>query len=166
MSKEMELKIEDLYEDYWEKMLCQVCMKYTNNRDQAEDWCQNGFIKIYNKLHKYENTGSLEGWVRRIIRNTIIDDLRKKKFEFTDNRYEDVLVSVDEEIDRASMMLEIMRVKENLSPSYKRVFELHVFQELKHREIAELLKISEGTSKSNYSKAKKAIRKMLLTNKN
>lgn len=166
MSKEKELKIEDLYEDYWEKMLCQVCLKYTNNIEQAEDWCQNGFIKIYNKLHKYENTGSLEGWVRRIIRNTIIDELRKKKIEFTDKRYQDIGVEVDEEIDINPIVLEIMRVKENLSPSYKRVFELYVFEELKHREIAELLNISEGTSKSNYSKAKKAIRKMLLTNKN
>ncbi len=161
----MELRIEDLYRDYWKKMLVQVCLRYTKNIEQAEDWCQNGFIKINNNLDKYKNTGSLEGWVRRIIRNTVMDDLRKKKLEVTYEGYDDVAEEIIEEEDKYTF-LHVMKVKDDLSPNYKKVFDLHVLEQLKHKEIAEILNISEGTSKSNFHKAKKSIKRMLLTRKN
>ena len=161
----MELRIEDLYRDYWKKMLLQVCLRYTKNIEQAEDWCQNGFIKINNNLDKYTDTGSLEGWVRRIIRNTVMDDLRKKKLEVTYEGYDDVVEEIIEESEKYTF-LHIMKVKEKLSPTYKKVFDLHVLEQLKHKEIAQKLNITEGTSKSNFHKAKKSIKRMLLTSKN
>ena len=81
------LNIETIYTTLWDKMLYQVCMQYTNDLSVAQDWCQNGFIKVYDNLSKYKQEGSLEGWVRRVITNSILDDKRRKtlpiNYEFT-----------------------------------------------------------------------------------
>jgi len=74
----------ELYSSLWDKMLNTVCRKYTIDPDKAQDFCQNGFIKVYNNISKYEGNGSLEGWVRRVINNNILDELRKGKIEIDD----------------------------------------------------------------------------------
>ena len=161
------LTIEEVYSTYWKKMLYQVCRRYTKNMADAEDLCQNAFIKIKDNLHRYKDTGSLEGWLRRIIINMAIDDIRKKKietcekvnWEIIDNRaYTHIptpLLSDDFTIE------DVIRVKNKLTPRKLEIFNL-ILEGYKHKEIAVKLNISEGHSKATYHRAKKSLKQLLL----
>ena len=72
-----------IYNDLWDEILYGVCMKYTNDINTAEDYCQNGFIKVYQNIHKKTGEGSLKGWIKKVINNNILDELRKKKIKYT-----------------------------------------------------------------------------------
>ncbi len=146
-----------------------VCIRYTNDRDSAEEVLQEGFIKIFDKLKAFNYEGSFEGWMRRIMSNTAIDSIRKSKKDpiLTDNDddfklgAEDPMVEL-EDLEFVGLKAEIaMEAINELSPAYKSVFNLYVFEEYTHKEIAEILGISEGTSKSNLSKAKLNLQKAL-----
>jgi len=150
------LNIETIYTTLWDKMLYQVCMKYTNDLAVAQDWCQNGFIKVYDNLSKYKQEGSLEGWVRRVITNSILDDKRRKtlpiNYEFTwELLEEETEENRDNEID--DNIQQVLNLKNQLPPSQLQIFEL-VMDGYKHKDIAKKLNIHEGTSKSNFYKAK------------
>lgn len=159
---------EELFKLYYGKMLG-VCMRYSNDRDSAEEVLQEGFIKIFEKLERFDYKGSFEGWIRRIMANTAIDAIRKNKKNplLTDNDEDFKLGAEDpivfkEELDFVGVKAEIaMEAINELSPAYKAVFNLYVLEEYTHREIAEILGISEGTSKSNLSKAKLNLQKVL-----
>lgn len=146
-----------------------VCMRYTTDRDSAEEVLQEGFIKIFDKLEAFNYKGSFEGWMRRIMSNTAIDSIRKSKKNpmLTDNDEdfklgaEDPMV-IGEEFDALGMKAEMaLEAINQLSPAYKAVFNLYVLEDYSHKEIAEILGISEGTSKSNLSKAKVNLQKVL-----
>ena len=159
---------EELFKLYYGKMLS-VCMRYTTDRDSAEEVLQEGFIKIFDKLEAFNYEGSFEGWMRRIMSNTAIDSIRKSKKNpiLTDNDEDFKLGSEDpmvihEEVETIGLKAEIaMEAINELSPAYKAVFNLYVLEEYTHKEIAEILGISEGTSKSNLSKAKVNLQKIL-----
>lgn len=159
---------EELFKLYYGKMLG-VCMRYISDRDSAEDVLQDGFIKIFDKLKAFNYEGSFEGWMRRIIANTAIDSIRKsKKNPILTDKDEDFKTGADntlidkEEIGFIGLKAEIaMKAISTLSPAYKAVFNLYVLEEYTHREIAEILGISEGTSKSNLWKAKLNLQKIL-----
>ncbi|MDB4075111.1 RNA polymerase sigma factor [Crocinitomicaceae bacterium] len=159
---------EELFKLFYGKMLG-VCMRYARDRDTAEEMLQEGFIKIFDKLEAFDYKGSFEGWIRRIVSNTAIDNIRKSKKNplLTDNDEDFKLGGSDpivenEEIQflgrKAGIALEAVQ---NLSPAYRAVFNLHVMEEYTHKEIAEILGISEGTSKSNLSKAKMNLQRTL-----
>lgn len=153
-----------IYNELWDEMLHSVCMKYTNDINTAQDYCQNGFVKVYQNIHKKTRDGSLKGWIRRVINNNILDELRKKKIKYTTDdsmlgRIEDPTPTEDQYVEKISA-IEIMRAAENLSPRFKEVFDLY-FEGYKHEEIAEKLGITVGTSKSNLFKAKANLRKYL-----
>ena len=159
---------EELFTLYYGKMLS-VCMRYTSDRDSAEEVLQEGFIKIFDKLEAFNYKGSFEGWMRRIMSNTAIDNIRKSKKNpmLTDNDEdfklgaEDPMV-INEEFEALGMKAEMaMEAINQLSPAYKAVFNLYVLEDYTHKEIAEILGISEGTSKSNLSKAKMNLQKVL-----
>jgi len=159
-----------LYEELWDKMLREVCMRYTNDINQAKDYCQAGWMKVYQNLEKFTGKGTPGGWISTVIRNTILDELRKNKLKYTDEEPawgrlskgsvepygDDESFSTEEGIT----FNDVIKATEQLSPSYKAVFELYL-QGYKHDEIAEKLGISVGTSKSNVFKAKAIIKKML-----
>lgn len=159
---------EKLFKLYYGKMLS-VCMRYSTDRDSAEEVVQEGFIKIFDKLEAFDYKGSFEGWMRRIMANTAIDSIRKSKKDpiLTDNDEDFKLGASNpmiesEEIELSRIKAEIaMEAINELSPSYKAVFNLYVFEYYKHKEIAEILGISEGTSKSNFAKAKMNLQKIL-----
>ena len=160
-------EFQEIYSTMWDKMLKQVCMKYTNDVSKAEDFCQNGFIKVHKNLHKYEETGSLAGWVRRVINNSILDELRKNKLSFVDNedgfdfsRYDNSDEDYEEEEENLSIS-DITKVLPQLSPAYKKTFELYYLDGLTHNEIAEELGVSPSTSKTNLMKAKNKIKGLL-----
>lgn len=156
---------EALFKAYYSKMMG-VCMRYSRDRDTAQDLCQIGFIKVFEKLDRYSFDGSFDGWIRRIMVNTAIDHIRKSKKELSiiedDNRIADT--KIDEGSDEQFVGLEVKDVVtavQQLSPAYRNVFNLYVMENYTHREIAEILGISEGTSKSNLAKAKMNLRKLL-----
>lgn len=159
---------EMLFKLYYGKMLG-VCMRYSTDRDSAEDVLQTGFIKIFEKLEKFDYNGSFEGWMRRIMANTAIDAIRRSKKDpvLTDNDEDFKLGAEDpmvlkEEFEFVGLKAEMaLSAINELSPSYKAVFNLYVIEEYTHKEIAEILGISQGTSKSNLSKAKFNLQKVL-----
>ncbi len=146
-----------------------VCMRYSKDRDSAEEVLQEGFIKIFEKLDRFNYQGSFEGWMRRIMANTAIDAIRKNKKNplLSDNDEDFKLISEDaivdqENLDLIQLKAEVaMEAINSLSPAYKAVFNLYVIEKYTHKEIAEMLEISEGTSKSNLSKAKLNLQKVL-----
>ena len=158
-----------LFELFYGKMMG-VCLRYAKNSDEAKDMVQNGFIKVFAKLEVYNFTGSLEGWIRRIMVNTAIDQIRKNKkdpFSIDDDarfkNLEEVIPFDVEETQKETKIKAEQAIKaiSELSPAYKTVFNLYVMEGYSHKEIAEYLNISEGTSKSNLAKAKQKLRKLL-----
>jgi len=144
-------------------------MRYIHDRDSAQEIVQEGFIKVFEKLGSFDFTGSFDGWMRRIFANLAIDTLRKNKresfVEIYDSNASDADPSgleLDELLENHGMKAELaMKAIDKLSNMYKTVFNMYVFENYSHKEIAGILNISEGTSKSNYFKAKANLRKIL-----
>lgn len=153
---------QELYKTFYGKMMG-VCYRYSNNSEDAKDILQDGFVKVYSNLKKYNFTGSLEGWIRRIIVNTAIDHYRKhKNVHFVDD--DEGFILENSKTESADSIYSqfgesvIMEAVQALSPAYQAVFNLNVIEGFQHKEIAEKLGISEGTSKSNLAKAKRNLR--------
>lgn len=153
---------QQFYQMFYGKMLAS-CMRYAENREEAKDILHDAFIKVFANLPEFGYKGSLEGWVKRIVTNTAIDAVRKKKnffVELEDNKnYDGIIDDYDDNIEYEQFMhlkVElVMKLIQKLTPMYKAVFNLYIFEELTHKEIAERLGINIGTSKSNFSKAKR-----------
>lgn len=150
------------YDKFSEKMFG-VCLRYVKDRDNAQDVLQDGFIKVFQNLEKFNNKGSLEGWVRRVIVNTALDYLRKEKTKGYSVSIDDVgymLEKNDFIIERLSAD-DLLKIIHTLPEGYKTVFNLYAIEGYSHKEIAEQLNISENTSKSQYSRAKAHLRDLL-----
>jgi RNA polymerase sigma factor (sigma-70 family) len=155
--------------DGMRRILFSICLRYADNQYEAQDILQNGFIKVFKNINNFNGDGSFEGWIKRIVVNTAIDNYRRKKVkpvtvdsELTD-RIGAGLEDEDEELsiyERVPIQRVLDAVQE-LSPVYKMVFNLYVMEGYNHNEIAEMLEISVGTSKSNLSKARLNLRKKL-----
>ena len=144
-----------------------VCFRYSKNTDDAQDLLQDGFVKVFSHLKSYDFKGSFEGWIRKIMVNTAIDFYRKNKgIYFVDD--EDGFILETSRVESADSIYsdfgvdEIMNSIQQLSPVYKAVFNMYVIDGFSHKDIAEQLNISEGTSKSNLSKAKQNLQEILL----
>jgi len=138
--------------------------------DQAKDILQDGFIKVFKNLEKFNRQGSLEGWIRRIMVNTAIDKIRKDKRSLVLSKSEELLdigaempaeAEYDQDEEVQLDMTHVVAAMHQLSPGYLAVFNLYVMEQMTHKEIAEKLGISEGTSKSNLAKAKMRLRTIL-----
>ncbi len=150
-----------------------VCRRYTKNDDEAKDMLQDGFIKLFKNIERFNFQGSFEGWVRRIIVNTAIDHIRKSKHDYllmNENQsiedFEDSLkeeVDVEDDNDLDLNVGDVRLAMDKLSAAYKTVFNLYVFENYSHQQIAETLGINIGTSKSNLAKARANLRKILST---
>ncbi len=161
-----------VYELFYGKMMA-VCMRYTKNTDQAKDILQDGFIKVFRSMEKFNQAGSFEGWIRRIIVNTAIDHFRRSKNaylllgeersieDFGDSDEEDKIAEETEEDVWDLKPADVINAMQKLTPAYRTVFNLYVFEELTHKEIADMLGINIGTSKSNLAKAKHNLKKLL-----
>lgn len=146
-----------IYESFSKKMLV-VCMRYAQSRQEAEDFLQEGFIRVFQGLRQFQFEGSFEGWVRRTMINTAIEHYRKELKHHQNTNLE--WVSHNEEpVSREDILSQLnahdlLKMVQELSPQYRTVFNLYVFEGLKHKEIAQMLDISEGTSKSNLADAR------------
>lgn len=145
----------ELFEKFAPKMLG-VCLRYMKDIQQAEDVLQDGFVKVFTKLSNYSGNGSLEGWIRRIIVNTALDEIRKNvKFQDSIN-----VDDVDYKLELDSYILEgliaddLMLLINEMPSGYKVIFNMFAIEGFSHKEIAAQLNISENTSKSQYSRAR------------
>lgn len=144
-----------LFERFAPKMLG-VCMRYTKNVEQAEDVLQDGFVKVFTKLSHYSGNGSLEGWIRRIVVNTALDEIRKNvKFQANVNVDDvDYKLDLDSHILEGLMAEDLMEIINDMPAGYKVVFNMFAIEGYSHKEISVQLNISENTSKSQYSRAR------------
>jgi len=149
-----------LYELHAPKMLS-VCRYYIKDVFQAEEVMLNGFFKVFKNLKSFKSEGSFEGWIRRIMVRESISYLRQqKKIEFS---VEDDYLDRDSSnnINTNIEVAEIQQLIDSLPEGYRMVFVMYAIEGYKHQEIAELLKISEGTSKSQLFKARQMLQKKL-----
>jgi RNA polymerase sigma-70 factor (ECF subfamily) len=142
----------EIYQLYTGKLFA-LCLKYSRNYQEAQDNLQNGFITIFNKIEQYNFKGSFEGWLKRIIINTALQTYREK------NVLNLVTEEIPEEIDEEHVSLDfLLKLIQELPNRYRLVFNLYVLDGYSHKEIATMLNISEGTSKSNLSRARVILR--------
>ena len=144
-----------LYELFIPKMFA-VCLRYSKNREEAEEIVQEGFVQVFKSLRNFKHEGSFEGWIRRIMVYCCVKHFRSKTKMHLVVDIESVNV---EEVDNEDVLArlgkkELLKMVQSLPPAYRMIFNLYVFEGMKHREIAEQLGISEGTSKSNFFDAK------------
>jgi RNA polymerase sigma factor (sigma-70 family) len=152
---------EELYRRFSPRMYA-VCLRYAGSAEEAEDILQEGFIKIFKKLDSFRSEGSFEGWIRRIFVNTAIEHFRRKRYlqpvtEKEENTLEGKYISVLDELAEQ----DILALIRDLSPGYRTVFNMYVVEGYTHKEIADMLGISEGTSKSQLSRAKVILQEMV-----
>ncbi|MGW1454458.1 RNA polymerase sigma factor [Salegentibacter agarivorans] len=150
---------EKLYRMYSGKLFG-LCLKYSNNYQQAEDNLQDGFMTIFNKIDQYEDKGSFEGWMKRIVINTTLQKHRKEKyFEIiNENQLEDPVVEIDGDEITTDFLLESIQ---ELPERYRQIFNLYALDGFSHKEIAEMLNISVGSSKSNLARARNILKEKI-----
>lgn len=140
-----------------------ICLRYAKDADGAKDILQDGFIKVFGKLKQYKAQGSFEGWMRRIFINTALEKFRTKIPILTiDERLEVPLEIVSDTIISELAAAELLKMVQGLSPQYRLVFNLYAVEGYSHREVAETLGISEGTSKSNLSRARNILQERIV----
>lgn len=150
-----------LYEEYYSQMKG-VCLRYATDDEEALDILHEGFIKVFRHVGKYQPGTSLSAWIRRIMVNTAIDYFRKnsrRRTEDMDEAY-DISTNDPDAISRCTEQ-EILEAIQELTPSYRAVFNLYVIEGYAHKEIAELLDITESTSRSNLVKARSKLKEIL-----
>jgi RNA polymerase sigma factor (sigma-70 family) len=140
-----------------------LCMRYTKDRQEAEEVLQDGFLQLYRRIHQFKNTGSFEGWLRKIMINCALQKYRRKSDRFKTIAISEDLYFVPSDLNVSNQLQEkeLIRLIQSLPPACRLVFNLYVFEGLKHREISQLLDISEGTSKSNLFDARNILKKQL-----
>lgn len=153
---------EELYRRFSPKMYA-VCLRYANNADDAQDLLQEGFIKVYRNLHRFRAEGSFEGWIRRVFVNTSIEHFRKKstRLSMVTDKEENTIEDADITALHKLAEKDIINIIQELSPGYRTVFNLYVIEGYSHKEIGDLLGISEGTSKSQLARAKGVLQKKI-----
>lgn len=155
-----------LYDLYASKMLG-VCLRYAKNREEAEEILHEGFLRVFSYIKKFKGTGSFEGWIRKIMVNCALCRYRNKSNLQPVIRLDTSSHDAVSQTDIVSNLdaKELLSLVQSLPPGYRIVFNLYVFEGYKHREIAEALGISEGTSKSNLSDARAFLQKTLTPKK-
>ncbi len=139
-----------------------ICLRYAKNRQDAEDILQEGFIKVFNNLKNFKKEGSLEGWIKRIMVNTALLHYRKTS-KFENHVDVDVADKETNDLDLLSSLSakELMTQIQTLPDGYRMVFNMYVIEGYQHKEIGELLGISEGTSKSQLARARKVLMNLI-----
>lgn len=147
----------ELYKLFSSKLFS-ICLKYSRNYAEAEDNLQDAFLTIFNKIEQYKNKGSFEGWLKRITVNTALQRYRNEKvFDIVnENTIEEVEIEIEEDNFSLDYLLQIIQ---ELPDRYRLVFNLYVLDGYSHKDIAEMLEINVGTSKSNLARARQILKK-------
>jgi len=152
-----------LYQKYSPGMLG-VCLRYSNNLAEAEDILQEGFIKVFKNIKNFRKEGSFEGWIRRIIINSAITYISKNKITFKEIDEDKMELTEETETNESYIPVDpevLLKLIQNMPEGYRMVINLYVFEGYRHKEISEILNISESTSKSQLSKARKYLKNEL-----
>lgn len=151
---------EQLYQLFAAKLFS-VCLKYSRSYAEAEDNLQDGFLIIFDKIQQYNFSGSFEGWAKRVMVNNVLQQYRKTSFLELVNDVVDE-TSVEIEIDDDNISLDaLLKMIQELPDRYRLVFNLYVMDGYPHKEIAEMLSITIGTSKSNLARAKMILKEKI-----
>lgn len=153
---------QELYQRYSPRMLS-VCYRYAKTREDAEDMLQEAFIKVFTQIKQYENRGSLEGWILRIVVHTSINHLKKHK-KFNDSvelAFAGNMIVKEDNIPGALQAKQIIECIRSLPIGYRTVLNLFAIEGYSHREIATFLDIEESTSRSQYTRAKNMLETIL-----
>ncbi len=139
-----------------------LCLRYASNEDDAKDILQDGFVKVFQKIDQVKNPAAFPGWIRRVIINTALEKYRSQVLL---QRIDESQLAMKEEVsggvlDQLNAEALVNLIKE-LSPKYRMVFNLYAIEGYSHKEIGEMLEISEGTSKSNLSRARMILQEKL-----
>ncbi|MEG0929223.1 RNA polymerase sigma factor [Algoriella sp.] len=165
LKKNDALAQKELYQQSSKKMLS-VCRSYIEDMHYAEDCMINGFCKVFNHIQKFENKGSFEGWIRRIMVNECLTFLRSNKtLIYVDDTRVANYDEVDDEVDNEWLDFNVQDVLDQLSEPYRLVFNLHILEDYSHQEIADLLNISVSTSKTQLFRAKAKLKEIVLSQK-
>jgi len=152
----------DVY-DRFSPMMYAVCIRYIGDTEVAKDIMIQGFLKVFNKIQQFRNEGSFEGWIRRIMVNESLTFIRKNKFMHLEVDLETAERSPDMNyVEDQIEAEELMDIINMLPPGYRTVFNLYAIEGYSHKEIGEMLGISENTSKSQLSRARKHLQDLLL----
>ena len=146
-------------------VLFSICLRYAENYEDAQDTFQEGFVIIFNKIDQFKFQGSFEGWMKRIMINLSLEKIKKKNTISFDDYENHLQLAIDNEsndLPQGYNYQQILETVQHLPPQYRQVFNLYIFEEYSHQEIAELLQISVGTSKSNLSRAKNLLKQKLI----
>lgn len=154
---------EQLYKLLGSKLFV-VCLKYSRNQVEAEDNLQESFLLIFEKIKQFQFKGSFEGWAKRLVVNYVLQQYRKKKHLeiVSENIPDNVEIEIEDEDISLDYLLSLVR---ELPDRYRMVFTLYVLDGYPHKEIAEMLSIEIGTSKSNLARAKMILKNKLENNK-
>ena len=144
--------------------LFSVCLNYWPNYEKAEDNLQDAFITIFKKIEQYKNKGSFEGWLKRITINTVLQQYRSEKvFDIVNETITD---EVELEVDEETLSIDyLLKIIQELPDRYRLVFNLYVLDGYSHKDIADMLEINIGTSKSNLARARHILKQTIETDK-
>jgi RNA polymerase sigma-70 factor (ECF subfamily) len=144
---------EELYKRY-SGILFSICLRYSPNYSEAQDSLQDSFLTIFKKVDQYKGKGSFEGWIKRITVNTVLQKYRRKSV-FSIAREDQIVDEIEVEIEDDGVPLDfLLKIIQELPDRYRLVFTMYVMDDYAHKEIAEMLGISDGTSKSNLARAR------------
>lgn len=150
-----------LYDRYASKMLV-VCLRYGKTRVDAEDILQEAFIRVFNNIHQYRHDGVLEAWIRKIVVNTAINYHRKNSYLYPHLDIEDIKEVSTKDLNISNLHFqELLELIQSLPKGCQAIFNLYAIEGYKHHEIANMLNINEGTSKSQYARAKSILQSMI-----
>ncbi|MGL4292369.1 MAG: RNA polymerase sigma factor [Bacteroidales bacterium] len=153
-----------LYDLYARKMMG-VCMRYTADVETARDFLQEGFVSVFTNLDSYTGIGSFEGWIRRIIVNTALQHLRRNVLftESYDPVQHEAACATEYSVIESLSAQDLTEMIESLPTGFRTVFNLYAIEGYSHQEIAAMLNISEGCSRSQYSRARKHLQQLVLS---
>ena len=150
----------ELYETYSRKMMG-VCLRYASDRETARDLLQDGFVKVFTALDSYAGSGSFEGWMRKIFVNSALEHLRKtdilREAVDLDNTAE--LIQPDNSVISEMSAADLLQLVQELPPGFRTVFNLFAIEGYSHKEISEMLEITESTSRSQFTRAKQLLQR-------
>lgn len=158
-----DLHCQNLFYERYASRMFGVCLRYAPDYHSAEDLLQEGFIKVFQNIISYRREGSFEGWLRKIFVHTAIEAFRRKNTNFsfdeiTDNTY----YLFDESADSQLEAKELMQMIQSLPKGYREILNLYAIEGYTHKEIADMLGISEGTSKSQLSRARNMLKNKII----
>ena len=149
----------EIYQLFADKLFS-ICLKYSKNKQEAQDNFQDGFITIFNKIGQFKFKGSFEGWLKRVMVNTILLKYRQKNVLnlVTEEIPDEVIVDIDDDEVSLDFLLNLIH---ELPDRYRMVFNLYVLDGYSHKEISKMLQIAEGTSKSNLARARAILKRKI-----